>query len=40
VKNLRKAVKKAGKFRVKVVVSAVDAAGNKDYAKTLVNVGG
>ena len=37
--NLRKAAKKAKKFRVKVVVSAVDAAGNKDYAKAFVNVG-
>jgi hypothetical protein len=38
--NLRKAAKKAKKFKVKVVVSAVDAAGNKDYAKTFVTVGG
>ena len=40
MRNLRKAAEKAGKFKVKVVVSAVDAAGNKDYAKTFVNVGG
>jgi hypothetical protein len=40
MKNLRKAANKAKKFKVKVVVSAVDAAGNKDYAKTFVTVGG
>ena len=40
LRNLRKAAKKAKKFKVKVVVSAVDAAGNKDYAKTFVTVGG
>jgi uncharacterized repeat protein (TIGR01451 family)/CSLREA domain-containing protein len=36
--NLRKAAKKAGKFKVKVVVSVVDAAGNKDYAKKYVTI--
>ena len=36
--NLRKAARKAGKFRVKVVVSVVDAAGNKDYAKAFIDV--
>jgi uncharacterized repeat protein (TIGR01451 family) len=40
MRNLRKAAERAGKFRVKVVVSAVDAAGNKDYAKAYVKVGG
>ena len=32
------AAKKAAPFRLKVVVSAVDAAGNKDYAKAFVTV--
>jgi uncharacterized repeat protein (TIGR01451 family) len=36
--NLRKAAKKAGKFKVKVVVSVVDAAGNKDYAKKFITI--
>jgi uncharacterized repeat protein (TIGR01451 family)/CSLREA domain-containing protein len=38
MKNLRKAARKAHKFKVKVVVSVVDAAGNKGYAKTFVTV--
>ncbi|MEA2445747.1 MAG: hypothetical protein QOJ12_3039 [Thermoleophilales bacterium] len=36
--NLRKAAKKAGKFKVKVVVSVVDAAGNKAYAKKYITI--
>jgi uncharacterized repeat protein (TIGR01451 family)/CSLREA domain-containing protein len=38
LKNLRKAAEKAGTFNVKVVVSVVDAAGNKAYAKRIVKV--
>jgi uncharacterized repeat protein (TIGR01451 family) len=40
VRDLRRAARRAGRFRVKVVVSAVDAAGNKDYAKGFVTVTG
>ena len=38
IRNLTKAAKKARTFRVKVVVSAVDAAANKDYAKAFITV--
>jgi uncharacterized repeat protein (TIGR01451 family) len=38
IRNLRKAAQKAAPFRVKVVVGAVDAAGNRDYAKAFIRV--
>jgi hypothetical protein len=38
LKNLRKAVKKAGKFKVKVVVTGTDAAGNTRATKKVITV--
>ncbi|MEA2481073.1 MAG: hypothetical protein QOJ07_2995 [Thermoleophilaceae bacterium] len=40
VRNLRKSAEKAGHFRVKVVVSAVDKAGNRQAKKAYVTVKG